>query len=498
MKHSSGYARHLRTLRRAVFPALMAGALASCDLAPPYTPATMALPDSYAGTGPWQRAHPQDNLPRGPWWEAFGNPTLNALEAKMGTANPDLAAAVQTLVEARDLAAEAESGLYPHLGAGVSASENRSSRQRLFLAPGSTSPIQESSVTLDAAASWELDLWDKIGNQARAQKREAQATQAAVAALDLSLQAELANDYIALRGLDQVAQVYSDTVKYYRTAVGITHMRLQDLIGSGMDEGRAQNQLDSTEALLTDTQSQRAVMVHAIASLVGVPASSFSLPDQAAAPLNISTIPTGVPSTLLQRRPDVAEAERQMAAANAAIGVARAAFYPDINISAAAGAAGMGFNLFSLSESMWSVGSSLVVPLFEGGALTAEERRTKAEYQRTRDVYRSTVLAAVQQVEDQLSLTHLLGVESGQLDQSVAAARKVETLSFQLYQVGTNSYLDVVVAQSAALSAEITRVQTATRASQASINLIRALGGGWSTAQVPSEHAMLPFNPLKP
>lgn len=498
MKTVRDVIRYLRSLHRATLPALLATTLAGCDLAPHYKPATMLLPDSYAGTGVWQRAHPQDTLPRGPWWEAFGNPELNALEAKIGPGNSDLAAAVQSLREARDLSAEAESGLYPQISAGFSPSENLGSRQRLFLASGSTSPRQESSVTVDAAASWEVDVWDKIANKARAQKNQAQATQAALASLDLSLQAELANDYIELRGLDQAIHVYTDTVRYYGTAVSITEMRLQDLIGSGVDKGRAQNQLTAAQAALTDAQSRRRVMEHAVASLVGIPAIGFTLPDQAVAPLAISAIPAGMPSTLLQRRPDVAEAERQMAAANAGIGVARAAFYPDINIAAVAGSTASGFNLIDLPNTMWSIGSSLALPLFQGGLRTAELDRAKAEYERTQDLYRSTVLTAVQQVEDQLTMTDLLGVETAQLAQSAAAAQKVESLTFELYKVGTDNYLDVVVAQSAALSAEISRVGTQTRALQASINLIRALGGGWDEAQIPSEHAMLPFNPATP
>ncbi len=477
--------------------ALLAGALAGCDLMPPEKPVNMALPDSYAGSGPWQKANPQDNLPRGPWWEAFGNPTLDMLEAKLGSDNPDLAASVQNLTEARDLAAEAESGLYPQLSTGASVSENESSRERLFLANNSTSPRQEGSNSIDFAASWELDLWDRVKNQARARKRQAQAEQAALASLDLSLQAELANDYIGLRGLDQVEHVYETNLQYYSTAVSITRMRTADKIGSGLDEGRAQNQLAAAQAALTDTQSQRAVMLHAISSLIGVPASSFTLPDQSQAPLTIGEIPPGVPSTLLQRRPDVAEAERQMAAANAGIGVAKAAFYPDVSLSAVAGSTASGFDLIDLPNSMWSIGSSLVLPLFTGGLHTAQLQGAMADYERTRDLYRGTVLTAVQQVEDQLSLTHLLNVEAGQLAQSAAAAQKVQDLSFELYKVGTNSYLDVVVAQAAALTAEVSHVGTQTRALQASINLIRALGGGWSTAQIGSEKAMLPFNPLE-
>ncbi len=456
----------------------------------------MMLPDSYAGAGEWQRAHPQDTIPRGPWWEAFGNPTLDDLEPQIGKANPDLAAEVQSLVESRDLAAEAQSGLYPQISSTFAPSENRSSRQRLYLAPHSTSPIQEASVQFNVAASWELDLWDKIKNQALARKQQAQAQQAAVAALDLSLQAELADDYIALRGLDQTIHVYTDAVGSYQTAVGITRARLADLIGSGMDEHRAENQLAAAQAALTDAQARRAVLLHAIATLIGVPASSFSLPDQAASPLNIAAIPAGMPSTLLQRRPDVAEAERQMAAANAQIGVARAAFYPDVNLSALAGSTSAGFALFDLPNAMWSIGSSITLPLFQGGLRRAELEQARAGYERTRDLYRSTVLQAIGQVEDGLSLTRLLTVEAGQLAQSVRAAQQVQDLSLSLYKVGTNSYLDVVVAQSAALSAEVTRVATETRSLQASVDLIRALGGGWTTAEIAPEHDQLPFDPL--
>jgi NodT family efflux transporter outer membrane factor (OMF) lipoprotein len=473
-------------------------AIAGCDLAPKYEPATMLLPDSYAGAGPFQRAHPQDTIPRGPWWEAFGNSTLNDLEPQIGKANPDLAAEVQVLLESRDLAAEAQSGLYPQIGTNFAPSLNKSSRQRLYLAPTSTSPIQEANVQFNVAASWELDLWDKIKNQAVSAKRQAQATQAAVAALDLSLQAELADDYIALRGLDQAIHVYNDTVASYTTAVGITKARLVDLIGSGIDEKRAENQLAAAQASLTDAQARRAVLVHAIATLVGVPASSFMLADQSETALNVGPIPTGVPSTLLQRRPDVAEAERQMAAANAQIGVARAAFYPDVNISALAGSTASSFDLFNLSESLWTIGSNITLPLFTGGLHEAQLQQAKAEYERTRDAYRSTVLQAVNQVEDGLSLTSLLTLETAQLAQSVQAARQVQDLSLSLYKVGTNSYLDVVVAQSAALSAEITRVNTETRALQASVDLIRALGGGWSTVQMASEHDQLPIDPAAP
>ena len=472
-------------------------ALAGCDLAPAYHPPHDVLPDSYAGAGIWQRAHPAAAIPRGPWWQSYGNPTLDLLEARL-PANPVLLAARESFLQARELAAEAESGLYPQLGADFAPSDNRQSVHRLFRSPTSTAPLIEPSVQLDATASWEIDIWNRIGNEARAAKEHAQASFADVASLDLSLQAELANAYVALRGLDLELRVYADTVRFYRTGVTITTLRLQDKIGDLLDVERAQNQLSSVEALATDTSSQRALALHAIADLIGVPTGGFTLPSQADTPLVLPVIPTGIPSDLLQRRPDIAAAERVMASANATIGVARAAFYPNVALSGIAGMQDSGFDLVSLPNSMWSVGAAIAEPLFEGGLRTAEVRFATSAYRQTRDNYRATVLAAMEDVEDQLSLTALLATESRQDRQALDAAAKVQALALQLYQAGADNYLDVVVAQAAGLQAGVGQLGTFIRAQQASINLVRALGGGWSTAQLPPEKAILPFNPLVP
>ena len=451
---------------RSTCVALLA-ALSGCDLAPAYHPPHEVLPDGYAGAGIWQRAHPAATIPRGPWWAFYGNPTLNLLEARL-PASPTLLAAREGFLQARELAAEAESGLYPQLGADFTPTDNRQSVQRLFRSPTSTAPLVEPSVQIDATASWEIDIWDRIGNEAKAAKERAQASSADVASLDLSLQAELANAYIALRGLDLELRVYADTVRFYRTGVTITTLRLQDKIGDLLDVERAQNQLSSAEALATDTASQRTL------------------------------IPTGMPSDLLQRRPDVAAAERVMASANAAIGVARAAFYPNVALSGIAGMQDSGFDLVSLPNSMWSIGAAIAEPLFEGGLRTAEVQFATSAYRQTRDNYRATVLAAVEDVEDQLSLAAMLATESRQDQQALDAAAKVQALALQLYQAGADNYLDVVVAQAASLQAGVGQLGTFIRAQQASINLVRALGGGWSTAQLPPTKAILPFNPLVP
>jgi NodT family efflux transporter outer membrane factor (OMF) lipoprotein len=456
----------------------------------------MALPADFKGVGPFQVAHPADTLPRGPWWRLYGNPELDRLESEL-PANPDLKAAAESFTQARDIAAEVESGLYPQLGAGYAMSENRQSVNRLFRS-STNFPLEESLVSTDLAASWEIDIWDRIANAARARKRIAQSVAADVASLDLSLQAELAEDYLALRGLDGDAAVYRDTIGFYGKAVSITQLRLADKIGSALDVDRADTQLASAQAALLDVTARRAVLEHAIASLIDVPASAFSLPPQDRTPLSVPAIPTGVPSTLLQRRPDVAAAERDMQAANASIGVARAAFYPNVSLGATAGFVARSFDLVSLPNSMWQVGMSLAEPLFQGGLRTAVLQQARSAYAQTTDQYRATVLAADQDVEDQLASVRLLSEEAARDQEAVAASNKVQSLALQLYTAGADNYLSVVVAQVAALSSGVTQVDTETRAQQASVNLIRALGGGWDTTEIPPLKDIRPFNPLVP
>ncbi len=475
---------------------VIAGGLSGCDLAPAYHPPAMALPDSYQGSGPWHVARPADNVPRGPWWALYGNPTLDRLESELPQ-NPDLKSAAESFTQARDIAAEAESGLYPQLGAGYSMSENRQSVNRLFRSP-TNFPLEQSLVSADLAASWEIDIWDRITNAARARKRVAQSVAADLASLDLSLQAELADDYIALRGLDGDSAVFRRSIGFYGTAVSITRLRQADKIGSALDVGRARSQLASAQAALLDITARRALLEHAIASLIGVPASGFSVPPQQDTALTEPAIPAGIPSALLQRRPDVAAAERLMAAANASIGVARAAFYPNVSLGATAGFVARSFDLVSLPNSMWSVGMSLAEPLFQGGLRTAVLQQAKSAYAQTRDSYRATVLAADQDVEDQLSSVRLLSQEVARDQEAVTAAASVQNLALQLYTAGADNYLSVVVAQVTALTRGITKVDTQTRQLQASVNLIRALGGGWSTAQLPTAKQIRPFDPLVP
>ncbi|MGO8915225.1 MAG: efflux transporter outer membrane subunit [Stellaceae bacterium] len=470
--------------------------LCGCDLAPAYAPPHYVLPADYKGSGPFTIAHPRDTLPRGPWWERFGDALLNQLERQLAADNPDLAALAEQYTQARDLAAEARSQLFPQLGVNGLLSDNRESRHRLYRSPNSTAPLEEPSNEILAAASWEPDFWGAIRNSTRVQKRLAQASAAALALARLSLQAELASDYIALRGLDTQEAIYRASITYYQKAVQITTQRLTDRIASALDVARSQGQLASTEALQSSTLASRGLLEHAIAVLVGANPSSFSISVADELRLAVPAVPVGMPSQLLERRPDVAGAERQMAAANAGIGVSRAAFYPNITLSAVAGFQDTGFNLASLPNALWTIGAGAALPLFEGGLRRAELQRSWSQYAQARDSYRSTVLSAFQEVEDGLTLTVHLQEQAQQQATAVAETEKAQALTLQLYVGGLTNYLDVVVAQETALTARIVEVQVQASRLQAAVTLIRALGGGWSAADLPTEDGVLPFGPL--
>jgi outer membrane protein, multidrug efflux system len=469
---------------------------AGCDLASDYQRPQYILPANYQGSGPFKVARPLDTLPRGPWWERFGDPLLNQLEQQLTKENPDLAAMAEQYTQARDLAAEARAGLFPQVGANGLVSYNKESKNRVFRAPNSPAAIQAADNVLQAAASWEPDFWSAIRNRTRVQERLAQSSAAMVAAARLSLQTELANDSIALRGLDAQLDVYRASIAQYEKAVQITTQRLQGRIASALDVARSKSQLASTQALQNSVLANRAVLQHAIAVLVGANPSSFSIPVDGEANLTAPVVPVGIPSELLQRRPDVASAERQMASANAAIGVARAAFYPNITISLSGGFEDTGFHLFSLPNSLWSIGSSVMLPLFEGGLRRAELQRSWSQYAQSRDNYRSIVLSALQEVEDGLALTANLQVGARHQSEAVAEASRAEALALQLYLGGLTTYLDVVVAQETELAARTAEVQVQMSYLQSDVSLIRALGGGWSDADLPTEEAVLPFGPL--
>jgi NodT family efflux transporter outer membrane factor (OMF) lipoprotein len=477
----------------ALFGALV---VSGCDLAPTYERPKFVLPDSYQGSGPFQVAQPDAGLaPRGDWWDLFNDAALTTLEVELSKENPTLQGAVERYTQARDLAAEAESQLYPQVGVGGQLSDNRQSVHRLFRG-STTSPNVEASNEIVGSASWEPDFWDQIRNLAHERKRLAQASAADLATVRLSLEAELAIDYLGVRGFDLELGVLSRAIDAYQQAVDVTRLRYHGGISSGLDHARALSQLGSAQAQLNETALQRDLLQHAVAVLVGAIPSAFTLPATADYSPSPPQLPVGVPSALLQRRPDIATAERQMAAANAAIGVSRAAFYPHVTVFGTAGYQDNGFSLVNLPNSLWSIGAQAMLPVFEGGLRRAELQRSWSQYAEQRDNYRATVLAAFQDVEDGLSLTQRLKSEVTHQHEASDEAAQALSISTTLYNAGLDNYLSVAVAQVEALTARTSEVQIQVREMQAAVALIRALGGGWTVDALPDERQTLPFGPL--
>jgi NodT family efflux transporter outer membrane factor (OMF) lipoprotein len=473
------HARHAHALAAGAVTAMLAG----CDLAPPYHAPLTRVPATYKETAAFQPSRPADDVRRGAWWRGFGDPVLDGLEQQVDGASPTLAASLAVLQQARAYAAEAQAGLYPTFSVGGEINTDRQSARRPLR--GRDQPNQYLANTISAQAQYEIDLWDKVANAVRAGRDAAQATAADVENTRLSLHAELASDYIDLCGLDAQSRVLENAVVAYRQAMQVTQNRFAGKIASGIDVSRARNQLDNAQAALVETASKRALAEHAIAVLVGKQPAALSLPERRWS-LVIPDVSPGLPSTLLERRPDVASAERQMAAANATIGVARAAFYPTLSLDILYGLQDTGFNLFSLPNDFWAIGPGLALPLFEGGLRRAEEAAAVAQFKLAEARYRQTVLRAFQDVEDALSQLRLLAEEAGHLDAAVRAAQQTVTMTTNLYRDGAISSLDLVVAQTSELQSEQAATDLRTRRVQAAVALIRALGGGWNVRDLPS------------
>ena len=469
---------------RIVVAALAPIAIYGCDLAPDYkVPPTPVVPASFKEIGPWTTATPEDTLPKGNWWQLYNDNTLNTLETRLDADNPNLAAALARYDAARAFVAEAQSAYFPLVGTGENFTRNRQSDNRPLR--GSNQPDFYAADTVGLSVNYELDVWGAIRNQVEAGEANAQAQAAQSEFVRLSLETNLANAYFNLREADAQTELLNQTVTAYGRALTMTEQRHAGGVASGLDVGRAQTQLSDARAQLSQAEAQRALYEHAIASLVGEPATTFSIKPEKLA-FKVPNLPTGVPSALLQRRPDIAAAERNVAAANAQIGVARAAFYPQITLQASGGFQNTGQqSLLTASNLFWSIGPSLATTLFDAGAHQAELDIAKAEHNQAADEYRVQVLQAFQDVEDNLALlNHLARAAKDEAD-AVQAANRTAALSLDRYQLGAVNYLDVVTAQTAALSAQLNDLDIATRRLQASVRLIKALGGGWSVRDLP-------------
>ena len=474
--------RHVRA-SRVLLLALTAGLLSACSLAPDYHVPVTPTPIAFKEVGPWTQATPEDSLPKDAWWTVYGDKTLDGLEPRIDSANPTLAAALARYDQARAFVGEAESSYYPLLGADVNPTRNRQSDNRPLR--GANQPDVYTANTVDATLNYEIDVWGSIRNQVAAGKAQAQAQAAQMAFIRLSLETNLADDYFKLRAADTQTQLLTQTVAAYGRALTMTQQRHSGGIASGLDVGRAETQVEDARAQLSSVEAQRALYEHAIATLVGEPASTFAIVP-AVTDLKIPNIPTGIPSALLQRRPDIAAAERRVAAGNAEIGVARAAFYPQLSLAAAGGFQDTGQPaLLTAPNLFWSIGPNLAMTLLDGGLHQSELDLAKAEKREDVADYRGQVLQAFQDVEDNLALLNHLAKAAQEEAEAVTSAARTEQLSVDRYQLGAVNYLDVVVAQAASLNAQLSALQINTQRLQASVRLIKAIGGGWSVKDLP-------------
>jgi NodT family efflux transporter outer membrane factor (OMF) lipoprotein len=460
--------------------------LLGCTVGPRYSRPAAPAPPAYKETPEnWKQAQPSDRQLRGKWWEIYQDPLLNSLEEKIAISNQTLKAAQAQFEQARALIRFSRADYYPTVGAAPSVSRNRVSGNRPLR--GLTSSTRNyTDLVLPADVSYEPDVWGRVRRSVEAARANAQASAADLEAVSLSLHAELAIDYFQARSLDAETQLLNSTVAAFEKALELTENRYKGGIASQVDVAQAQTQLETTRAQAIDLQAQRAAFEHAIAVLTGEAPAGFTL---LAAPLagTPPVIPPGLPSELLERRPDIAAAERRMQAANAQIGVARAAYFPQLTLSGSGGFEGTTISNWLTGPSGFAaVGLTAAETLFDAGRRRAVSEQVRAAYDQSVALYRQDVLTAFQEVEDNLAALRLLEGEASRQGAAVSAAERSLALSNNRYRGGVASYLEVITAQSAALSDERTAVELTGRRMVDSVLLIKALGGGWSTAQLPS------------
>ena len=473
-----------------------AGALAGCTVGPNYvrpdTPLTPAYketpPQAYKDAGVWNPAQPSDARLRANWWQLFGDNQLDALEQQLVVGNQDLKAAEARFDEARSLIGFARAAEFPTLGIGAAGDSVRdSSRQPYFPLPNSYS-TGDFQLPLDL--SYEVDLWGRIRRGVVAAGAEAQVSAADLETVKLSLHAELAIDYFELRSADAQERLLEDTVKAYGDSLGLTQARLEGGAAPESDVAQAKTQLDTARVQATDIAVQRAQYEHAIAVLIGQPPASFSLAPQ---PLDSQppVIPVGVPSQLLQRRPDIAAAERRASAANEQIGIALSAYYPSVSLGGTGGLESTSIaSWFTWPARFWAAGLSVSETIFDGGRRHAGTAAARAEYDEAIADYRQTTLTAFQQVEDNLAALRILEREAEQQDEAVASAKNNLQIFDQRYVGGQDSYLQVITAQTNYLDNERNQVDIRRRRMDATVLLVKALGGGWTASQLPQLHEL--------
>jgi len=468
------------------FGLLASGLLAGCAVGPNYHRPPVQAPTAYKTEGPWRVAAPKDSIPKGAWWEIFNDTELNNYEQQLLKANQSLAAAKDRLNEARALARVASAGYFPTLNADPSASRTRYSGHRPEVVTLGR-PLTQNTFEIPFLLNYEPDLFGKVRRNLQASNASLQSTAADLYNVNLVLTAELAADYFSLRELDAETQVVQESVTIQEKGLQLVEDRHAGGVASGLDLAQQQTVLDSTRTQLYLVQQQRAQFEHAIAVLTGIPASTFSIPP---IPLNVTPppVPLGVPSDLLERRPDVATAERQMAYENALVGVATAAFYPQFTISGGGGWQSTDItNLLTAPSAIWSLGGDLLQPIFQGGRNRANLAATKSAYDESVANYRETVLTAFQEVEDGISGLNALSRADATQNAAVADARRALELANNRYVGGVTGYLDVVTAQLALLTDQRLATQLLGQQMVTSVYLVKALGGGWDASQIQDE-----------
>jgi NodT family efflux transporter outer membrane factor (OMF) lipoprotein len=493
--------------------ALIAAAifLGGCSVGPVYHTPSVQTPAAYKEVTPenekdianWKTAQPSDDAIRGKWWEVFNDPQLNALEEQVNVSNQSIASAEASFLAARAMVKEARAQLFPTVTTDPSITRERQSVNLRTLSTTSTSGSSGGTTTPVAStsnafteyafpfdATWVPDLWGKVRNTVKAAANGAQASNAVLANTRLSMQSEVAVDYFELRSQDSLKQLLDSTVQAYQESLRLTQVLYDTGINNDETVAQAETQLESTEAQDTNLGILRAQYEHAIATLVGQPASTFSIPTQ---PLKVTPppIPFGVPSQLLERRPDIADDERLVAQANAQIGVARAAYFPTLTLSASGSPESTSIsNWFSWPSVFWSLGSAASETIFDAGLRHATVQQYRAMYDETVANYRQTVLSAFQQVEDNLAALRVLSAEIREQDIAVKSAQRYVDIATNRFKLGLDPYLDVITAQTALLSNQQTMVNLQMQQITDSVQLIEALGGGWDRSQLPSTGAL--------
>jgi NodT family efflux transporter outer membrane factor (OMF) lipoprotein len=464
--------------------AAAACAASGCAAGPKYVPPDPSPPPAFKELGPWKAAEPADDRARGPWWTVFRDDQLNALEEQLTVSNQTLKAVAAQFQQARALVRSAESGRMPQVGAGASIGAVDPSDNKPAASKAST--LRYTDYTVRADVAYEADVWGRVSRTIEASRAAAQASAADLESVSLSLHSELAQNYFEVRALDAERQLIDTSVTAFERALELTRNRYKGGVASGVDVAQAETQLHSARAQAIDLGVRRAQLEHAIAVLVGQPASGFGIP---AAPLSVTppSIPVGLPSAVLEQRPDIAGAERRLMAANAQIGVAEAARFPLVALTGSAGfeSADLG-NWLKLASNFWSVVPAVAVSVFDGGKRRAGVDQAIAAYQRADAQYRDAVLVAFREVEDNLAALRILAEEAAAQTLAVEAAQRSLTLSTNRYRGGVATYLEVVITQAAALQAQRNALGILRRQMAASVLLVKALGGGWDRSSLPA------------